>query len=554
MPLAFRLRSENWIAPLALGALLLIGALVLVHQTHGSTFYLDEWDWILNRRDGGLRTFLEPHEQHLSLLPLVTYRILIAVFGIRRYWPYLAVLIAAQLAVVALLFLYAAPRVGTPLALLAAASIMFFGPGSIDFLWAFQMAWLFAIACGIGALLALDRGDRVGNAIACGLSALALASASPGLAVVLGLAVEVLWTRPLRQAWIVLAPLAAYGLWWIAFQQAAFQREALLHVAPFVASSASAALSGLAGLLTVNPLGGTDFLTWGPPLLVIALFAIAWRVRRLGRVSPRLAALIVMALSFWIATALARGVFRIGILTGMSHGDESRYLYVSGVLIVLLAVELASGWRPSLPVGTLIGALGVAAIISNVNVLRQQASYLRASGTNTSAYLGTMDMTRAIIRPSFLSAGFLFAAVRPGSYFPAERELGTPAFGPRRLAGASEAVREAADSQLIAIHAVRLEPVPARALARSACEVLNAATGEHVQVPRGGLEFLARGGNVGVELRRFASNPRPLGSLAVGRAARLRIAPDGAPEPWQLDIDRAVAASVCAASGNWIGS
>src|SRR5262249_33052090 len=107
-----------------LAALLLLGALVLVHLTRGETFYADEWDWILNRRHGGLGTFLSPHQQHLSLVPLIVYRLLFGVAGIRHYWPYLAVVIAAQLVCVTLVYYYVLPRVGPLFALLAAALVL----------------------------------------------------------------------------------------------------------------------------------------------------------------------------------------------------------------------------------------------------------------------------------------------------------------------------------------------------------------------------------------------------------------------------------------------
>src|SRR5438445_181195 len=166
---------------------MLAAAVLLAHDTRGTTFFQDEWRWILERRGNSLATFLDPHNQHLSLIPVTIYKLLFATVGLRHYWPYRAVVTAAHLACVPLVFVYARPRVGAYLALLAAALILFFGPGWQDILWPFQMAWLIAVAAGVGALLLLDRRDRAGDIGACALLGVALASAGPGLAVAVGL-------------------------------------------------------------------------------------------------------------------------------------------------------------------------------------------------------------------------------------------------------------------------------------------------------------------------------------------------------------------------------
>src|SRR2546430_385943 len=64
---------------LALAALLLISALVLYHETRGTTLWFDEWEWALNRRGGSLATLLRPHNEHLSLVPVVIYKLRIAI-------------------------------------------------------------------------------------------------------------------------------------------------------------------------------------------------------------------------------------------------------------------------------------------------------------------------------------------------------------------------------------------------------------------------------------------------------------------------------------------
>ncbi|MEA2146617.1 MAG: hypothetical protein QOG59_2204 [Solirubrobacteraceae bacterium] len=534
--------------------LLLVGAFVLAHLTRGSTFYADEWDWILNRRHGGLGAFLAPHQQHLSLVPLVVYRLLFALWGIHSYGPYLAAVIAAQLTLTALVFRYALVRIGLVFALLVAALVLFLGPGSIDFLWAFQMAWVFTMVCAVGGLLALDRDDLLGDVIAALLMAAALATAGPGLAVAVGLAVEMVWTRGRRGLWMAGVPLGLFALWWILYQQAGVLAESAVHVPAFMASAAAASVSALTGLLALDPTSDTTtFRDYGPVLALAAVIGLAWRLRATAPVAPRTVALLVMVLAFWLITGIGRGAFQAGVLVLSETGDESRYVYIGAVLLIVLVVELAQDFAPSPGVAAGLAVLLLSALASNFGALRQQAQYLRSSGADTAAYLGTLDMTRGVVAPGFPSAGFLLGIVDAGAYFAAERELGSPAWSSSRLAVAADGVRQAADHQLIAIHGVTLT-APTAAQTPTGCRRVSAAStpgavagpGLAVTVPASGVEVQAAGAPATVALRRFSSQFETLGTIAPGARAVLRIGPDGVSQPWQLLVTPTGDAAVCA--------
>lgn len=302
-------------------ALLITGAAVLAYQTRNTTFWADEWAWIIARRSGAAGTFLHPHNEHLSLVPVTIYKLLFATVGLRHYAPYRAALIVADLACVSLVFVYVRRRLGGFLALLAGALIELFGPGWQDILWPFGIGWLIAIAAGVGALLLLDRRDRPGDVGAAVLLMIALASAGPGLAMAVGVAVEVL-QRPRRRsdAWIFLAPLALYALWWVIYQHTSFNRHALPLLPRFVFDAAAGALSSLTGLANVDVFHDTGtYLTWGAPLLVIALIALIWRMRTRGA-APRVLTLLAILLSFWILTGAARAYVTLGPIAFTASG------------------------------------------------------------------------------------------------------------------------------------------------------------------------------------------------------------------------------------------
>src|SRR6185312_5351958 len=141
------------------------------------------------------------------LVPVMIYRLLFATVGIAHSAPYRAVGIAGHLLCVALLYRYAVRRAGTGIALLAAGSILFLGPGWQNIVWPLQIGWLISIAGGLVALLALDRGDRRGEIVACAALTVAVFSSGPGVAIAAGILVEVLLTRGWRALWIVAVPL-----------------------------------------------------------------------------------------------------------------------------------------------------------------------------------------------------------------------------------------------------------------------------------------------------------------------------------------------------------
>jgi hypothetical protein len=59
----------------------------------GAYFWVDEWIWIVNRGDFSASAFLEPHNQHLSLVPVAIYRALFETVGLEHYWPHRVVLV-----------------------------------------------------------------------------------------------------------------------------------------------------------------------------------------------------------------------------------------------------------------------------------------------------------------------------------------------------------------------------------------------------------------------------------------------------------------------------
>jgi hypothetical protein len=550
-----------WVA-LAVGTL--AGAALLLYLTRGTTFWFDEWLWIIGRRGSGVDTFLDPHNSHLSLLPVALYKLLFTTVGISHYLPYRLVVTAGHLFVVLLMYVYVERRVGSLLALLAAAVILLLGPGWQEFLWPFQIAWLLAIAFGIAALLMLDRRDRVGDVAACGLITLSLASTSVGVAVALGIVVE-LWTvrRRLGDAWIIAIPLGLYVLWTLGYQHATVAGDVFSTVG-FVAQSSVIAIPALLGLSGTNAIDPTGtLLAFGAPLTVAAGVALVWRSRRRRLWSARASTLIAILLVFWILTGLGR--------SDLGGPFATRYLYVDAVFCVLLAAELARSVIVKWPLQPILALIAAIAVISNIGVLRSGAGLLRASALDAKAEVGALNLSQRFATSRYVAQsfpGYPFVRVRAADLFAAERSFGTLGDSAAQLAAAPEPAREIADSEMTNIRALRLaaksnspplaaaptvDASTAGAVAPSASCISFAATaaaaGQQnqlaVTIPRGGVWLSASGAKAAVAVRRFAAAFKPLGTVPAGTAALLRIPTDSISSSWHLQVTSAGRVRVC---------
>ena len=551
-----------------LALLLLVAAAFIVHETRGTTFFSDEWTWILERRGGGLDTFLEPHNEHLSLIPVAIYKLLFATVGLEHYGPYRAMVIVAHLGVTVLLFVYANRRVGSIPALCAAALLLFLGPGWHNILWPFQIGWLISLGAGIGALLALDRANRKGSVTACALIAVSLASSGLGVAFALGVLVELAWGRRLwRDLWIAAVPLVPYAVWWAVYRPAGLERRAIDLAPAFAADSAAGAFGALAGLAGAGVPTGVDPLPWGRPLAVVAVFVLLWLLSRYKRVPPRILGLLTVMLAFWLLTGLRRAI--------LADPDASRYLYVGGLFILLLMAELARGvslprrWTP-----LLIAAVALA-VLSNAGTMRDAGRFLRASAESSRADLGALELARDSVPSGYVARGFPgypFVILRAGPYFDATEAYGSPALSTADLVNASEPARLIADAELIRIHRIALHaaadapltgPAPrptsvqgGKVSENGQCVSFRpdsvaadgAARSFELAVPSAGLLVTTGRAATKVEVRRFANGfSRPLANtVEASSAATLRIPRDRSSTPWKARVSPQERVSVCA--------
>ena len=122
----------------------------------GFTFYFDEWSFILSAPDWTAASYLQAHNAHPTMLPRLIYATMLATVGLRSYLPYMAILLALHTANVVLLFELVRRRAGDLIGVACGALLLVLGAGWENLLWAFQMAFVGSVACGLAMLLSLE--------------------------------------------------------------------------------------------------------------------------------------------------------------------------------------------------------------------------------------------------------------------------------------------------------------------------------------------------------------------------------------------------------------
>ena len=374
--------------PVALLCLLSLVAFALIlFVGRGMTFYFDEWDFVLGRTGHSADVFLKPHNEHISVVPVLVYKVLFKTVGLEHHWPYLAVLALMHVALGICVFVLARRRVGPWAALIVTALLLFMGLAWQNMVWAFQIGFVGSVLGGVAALVALDTPGRRNDILACVALVFSIVCSSLGVPLALGVGAELLALRRRRALWVALVPLVLYGIWYLGYGVSTITREGLIHAAGWAVTAAENAAGAPFGV-------GAD---WGVVLLLIVILAVGRRFAIGPPPTPRLLNLAVAGIVFWLLTGAARSV--VPLLTPPS---ESRYLTLGAIVLLLGAVELLRG--TIIPPRLLIYATGVAVICVWIgcSTLIDEGKTLRVSSESTTAALGALQLSPGPVPPGYM--------------------------------------------------------------------------------------------------------------------------------------------------------
>jgi hypothetical protein len=540
---------------LLLGAALLASALLILALTWHFTFLQDTWEFLMNRRAFTADSFLEPHNEHIVVIPVAIMQLFLHVFGMSSAKPEYVLLTLMLVASACLIFVYISRRVGQWFALFATVLVLFLGPAWELLVWPFEISLLGSFLFGLAMLLALERGDRRGDVLACVFLTIALGFSSLGIPFVAGALVAILLSP--REGWrsrayVVLVPGLLFTAWYLGWGHEAESHMSLHNVLAsprFVIEAISVGVGNLLGLGS-SPVSGAAEIFWGAVLLAVITAVVVWRQLRRPGFDPGLWPVAAAAFVNWFLTAFNE-------IPGREPA-ASRYQYASCVFILLVLSNLLVGerfGRRAILIGAAVTALAVA---PNLIVLKDGRDVFAVRSVLTKADTGAIEIARRTVRPDFeltpeVAGAPALIDVFAGPYLEAADEYGSPGYTEAELAASPEEARHWADVVLAAALPMHTKTLPGgydRGGGRENCVAIppGAAPREEVQVNPGLTRIeVAPGGEAQLTLRRFAEGEFPvtLPAAAGGSATVLHIPRDESPRPWYLHVKAEKPARVC---------
>jgi hypothetical protein len=326
-------------------------------------FFGDEWSFLAERDAGDLGDLFRSHGEHWTTIPVVGYRVLFNLFGLRSYVPYQCVVVVAHLTTAVLLRVImrrAGVRPWT--ATIVASVFVLFGPGEENIVWAFQIGFVGAVMFGLVQLVLSDHDGpiawRDGVALLAGAASLMCSGVSLVMVAVVGLAVMI--RRGWKPAALQAAPLALmYGIWYLVTDPGGIENP--YGRGPEPDEVARFSWSGVRG--TFEAIAGVDVLAL--VLAAVALAGVVLTARHFGTDERR-------RLAVPYALAVGAGVFLVGTVytrwfVTPTADSQSRYLYTTAAFLLpamaVCADALIRRWRVAAPF-----VLGLFVLATIVNV------------------------------------------------------------------------------------------------------------------------------------------------------------------------------------------
>ena len=541
------------------------GILLVAWQSHLSFIY-DDWDPLLYRPAWSAHDLLRPHLDHILLATTVVYKAIQATVGMESLVPYALVSTSVFLLSAALLFVYMRRRVGDWLALAGVLPILFLGTAAADLLVPFQIFFFGSMACGLGALLAIEGGGRRGDLLACALLSVSFTFSELALPFVLGVAVAIGLDRgPLRRAYVVVVPLLLYAVWYAGWGHTAPSFLSFRNVAGSVGYVLEGLAAGTASLFGLTSGNAANVDVGRPLLLAFALLAVL-RIRSRPPLSRWFWVSLVILLSFWFLTAINTiNASPLRLPTG------SRYQYIGAVLLLLVAADLAHGVaRTSRTMVVIALLVAAASVAGNLVPLRHDYNLSRRAITLERGKLTGLEIEADHADPALVlneqNAGFpYYHSIVAGPYMSAVRNFGSPAYSESELSNAPEGARLSADRVMGSVLHPTVRPAPRRpptggpapalvgphgglAARRGGCVSVRPAGGASPVItmsPGGVFLRAAPGESVGLGLRRFATESFPVSAGTLRGSALLAIPVDRSRRPWQLQLAATRPTRVC---------
>lgn len=382
-------KSVDRLASVAHGASLIVGGAILFYVNRRQWFFGDDWDFLVRRTAGDLHDLFAPHNEHWSTIPILVYRAIFAVVGVRSYVPYVAVLVVLHLLVAhgswRLLLQMGIDRV---LATMLVAVVVVLGSGSENLLWAFQIGFVGSVLTGVVMLLLVNHDGSWSrrDSAAVLIAIIGLTVSGVTVSMVIAAAVCILFRRSWRHAFaFALPPALVYAGWLALIGRSGLSThprtaDSLFQLPQYVWRGLSTGIESTIGLAGAGA--------------VLFLVSIAFLLRHDGFAGlPAAPAVAGMAGAF--AMFVIAGFGRAAL--GLEQASSSRYVYIE---VILLLPAFAAGMQAlcgssRARVAALALPLGLV-LLGNLGMLRSSAKSESSRELATRGQiLATADLLRA---------------------------------------------------------------------------------------------------------------------------------------------------------------
>jgi hypothetical protein len=405
-------RALTWLerhAGAVFAAMALAAFAGLLYLGRHATFFQDEWSWISIPGAGSLQDWLSPHNEHWSTVPFGIYRVLLLMFGLKSYLPFLAAVIGLHVLASAAMFSLARRAAGGLVGLAIGVVFLLLGSGWQNLFWAFQIGFVGSVAFGLWAIDALDRGRA---ALAFGLLVLSLASSGIGL-VFLGVAlVDCMVGRRWRALVAVTVAIAVFLVWFTVLGRNGIVGSEGAETLPSPGVFLRFVVGGIpAGVGAV--FGAHGRFGW---LLLAALLVGSLVLLARGRLPFRAVSFLAGLVGLYVLLGIGRAAF------GDGWAVKPRYVYVAAALLFGASASIVGGLLDRRPgqrpdesvaltggrevgpvepaprgalgalVPVLVAVLTAFALVGNLAALRYGARWVAEQAGETRAGVGLLDL------------------------------------------------------------------------------------------------------------------------------------------------------------------
>ncbi len=300
--------------------------------------------------------WLTPYHGHLSILPVALDKILYTTVGNSVTWPYAVLALIVYLAVPACLYWDYRDRVAPILAAFAAVAVIWSWPTQDNLRFNFMMNFYIPVIAYLVARRLIDRGTRRGDAWSAVAITLGLCSSTVGVVVLVGIVAELIARRTPRRILWYLPSTVLWLVWYLTMGD-----SSSIEVGAFFRYLWQTTVAIFSGFT----------LGWRPGAAVAAGALVALVVvahRRWRTIGPRAVGVMAALAAFIGSTAFARAGE-----ANVTTPDSPRYVWLGGLLIILIVLECFTGRRVSwrtVGVAALLTAMGAVAMFSDLRINR----------------------------------------------------------------------------------------------------------------------------------------------------------------------------------------